>query len=40
MNAVYYFFHTQDPEWCIKRLHELDKQVSVYDKMEIDKQNE
>lgn len=33
-------FHTQDPEWCIKRLHELDKQVSVYDKMEIDKQNE
>ncbi len=25
MNDVYYSFHTQDPEWCIKSLLEINK---------------
>lgn len=24
MNAVYYSYHTQDPEWCIKSLLNLN----------------
>ena len=24
MNAVYYSFHTQDPEWCIRSLLDLN----------------
>lgn len=30
LNEVYYVFHTQDPEWCIRNLLELNKLAEDY----------